>query len=73
MMAANCLITHANHKGKLCLIIKLVTRTLKSRAQESIIMSMLLLLLYSLSLFYDFVLSGSIFSVVICSFRSVFS
>lgn len=51
MMAANCLITHANHKGKLCLIIKLVTRTLKSRAQESIMMSMFLLLLYSLSLF----------------------
>lgn len=75
MIVANCFITHANYKGKLCLIIKLVTRPLKTKAQKSIMMSMLPFLLYSLSLFFFFmtVLSWSTFSVVIYSFRLFFN
>lgn len=45
MIAANCFIIHANQKGKLCLIIKSVTRPFKSKALRSIIMSILLLCL----------------------------
>lgn len=42
MVAANCFIIHANQKGKLCLIIKSVTRPFKSKALKSVIMSILL-------------------------------
>lgn len=43
MIAANCFIIHVDQKGKLCLIIKSVTKPFKSKALKSIIISILLL------------------------------
>lgn len=70
MVAANCFIIHANQKGKLCLIIKSVTRPFKSKALKSVIMSILLFWLVH-PFFYGFALSCSVFSMVLCSFTLV--
>lgn len=64
MIAPNCFIIHANQKGKLCLIIKSVTRPFKSKALREALLCPYFFFGLCI-LFYSFALSCSVFSMVV--------